>query len=85
VYDPLHHWGRTPCHPGPLYQAVSEEGPKKLSKTPATQATGCSLCYRTSILPVYSHAIFTCYLYLLFTVSLFHFLKCYFTLTLSYL
>uniref|UniRef100_A0A8C7U6C2 Phosphoinositide phospholipase C n=1 Tax=Oncorhynchus mykiss TaxID=8022 RepID=A0A8C7U6C2_ONCMY len=25
---PVHHWGRAPCHPGPLYKAVSEEGPK---------------------------------------------------------
>jgi hypothetical protein len=27
-YGPVHHCGRAPCHPGPLYQAVSEEGPK---------------------------------------------------------
>ena len=25
---PVHHWGQAFCHPGPLYQAVSEEGPK---------------------------------------------------------
>ena len=25
---PVHHWGQASCHPGPLYQAVSEEGPK---------------------------------------------------------
>ena len=24
----VHHWARAPCHLGPLYQAVSEEGPK---------------------------------------------------------
>uniref|UniRef100_A0A8C8LVK3 Uncharacterized protein n=1 Tax=Oncorhynchus tshawytscha TaxID=74940 RepID=A0A8C8LVK3_ONCTS len=24
----LHHWGQASCHPGPLYQAVSEEGTK---------------------------------------------------------
>jgi hypothetical protein len=23
----VYHWGQSPCHPGPLYQAVSEEGP----------------------------------------------------------
>ena len=23
-----HHWGRVPCHPGPLYHAASEEGSK---------------------------------------------------------
>jgi hypothetical protein len=23
-YSPVHHWGRAPSHPGPLYQAVSE-------------------------------------------------------------
>ena len=28
AYGPVHHWGQTSCHPGPLYQAVSEEGPK---------------------------------------------------------
>uniref|UniRef100_A0AAZ3PJ91 Tuftelin n=1 Tax=Oncorhynchus tshawytscha TaxID=74940 RepID=A0AAZ3PJ91_ONCTS len=28
VYSPVHHWGQASCHPGPLYQAVSEEGPK---------------------------------------------------------
>jgi hypothetical protein len=27
---------------------VSEEGPKKLSKTPATLVIDCSLCYRTA-------------------------------------
>jgi hypothetical protein len=25
---PVHHWVRAPCHPGHLYQAVSEEGQK---------------------------------------------------------
>uniref|UniRef100_A0A674B018 Kit ligand n=1 Tax=Salmo trutta TaxID=8032 RepID=A0A674B018_SALTR len=28
AYGPVHHWGQAPCHPGPLYQAVSEEAPK---------------------------------------------------------
>jgi hypothetical protein len=28
AYDPVHLWGRAPCHPGPPYQAVSEEDPK---------------------------------------------------------
>ena len=28
VYGPVHHWGQASCHPVPLYQAVSEEGPK---------------------------------------------------------
>jgi hypothetical protein len=28
VYGPVHHWGLASCHPGPLYKAVSEEGPK---------------------------------------------------------
>jgi hypothetical protein len=28
AYDPIHHWGKASCHLGPLYQAVSEEGPK---------------------------------------------------------
>jgi hypothetical protein len=27
AYGQVHHWGRVPCHPGPLYYAVSEEGP----------------------------------------------------------
>jgi hypothetical protein len=26
--SPVHHWGRAPCHPRPLYQVVSEEGPR---------------------------------------------------------
>ena len=25
---PVNHWGQASCHPGPLYQAVSEEGPE---------------------------------------------------------
>jgi hypothetical protein len=41
AYGPVHHWGRAPCHPGPLYQAVSEN-----CQTPATQVIDCSLCYR---------------------------------------
>ena len=28
TYNPVHHWGQASCHPGPLYQAVSEEDPK---------------------------------------------------------
>ena len=28
AYGPVHHWGQASCNPGPLYQAVSEEGPK---------------------------------------------------------
>jgi hypothetical protein len=28
VNGPVHHRGQASCHPGPLYQAVSEEGPK---------------------------------------------------------
>ena len=28
AYGPVHHWGQATCHPGPLYQAVSEDGPK---------------------------------------------------------
>ena len=28
AYGPVHHWVLATCHPGPLYQAVSEEGPK---------------------------------------------------------
>ena len=37
----VHHWGQASCHPGPLHQAVSEEGPKN-GQTPATQVTVCS-------------------------------------------
>ena len=29
AYGTVHHWGQASCHPGPLYQAVSEKGPKK--------------------------------------------------------
>jgi hypothetical protein len=28
AYGPSHRWTRALCHPGPLYQVVSEEGPK---------------------------------------------------------
>ena len=28
AYNPVHHRGQASCHPGPLFQAVSEEGPK---------------------------------------------------------
>jgi hypothetical protein len=26
AYRPVNHWGQASCHPGPLYQALSEEG-----------------------------------------------------------
>ena len=45
AYGPVHHWGQASCHPGPLYQAVSEEGPKNCL-TPATLVIDGSLCYR---------------------------------------
>jgi hypothetical protein len=32
AYGPVHHWGQAPCHPGHLYQAVSEEGPKNCQR-----------------------------------------------------
>ncbi|KAK6325509.1 hypothetical protein J4Q44_G00048510 [Coregonus suidteri] len=32
AYGPVHHWGKAPCHPGPLYQAVSEEGPQNCQR-----------------------------------------------------
>ena len=32
AYGPVHHRGQASCHPGPLYQAVSEEGPKSCQK-----------------------------------------------------
>jgi hypothetical protein len=32
AYGPVHHWGQASSHPGPLYQAVSEEGPKNCQK-----------------------------------------------------
>ena len=32
VYGSVHHWGQASCHPGPLYQAVSEEGPKNCQR-----------------------------------------------------
>jgi hypothetical protein len=41
AYGPVHHWGQASCHPGPLYQAVSEEN----CHTPTTVAIDCSLCY----------------------------------------
>jgi hypothetical protein len=46
VYGPVHYWCQVSCHPGPLYEAVSEEGPKN-GQTPATLVIDCSLCYRT--------------------------------------
>ena len=30
--SPVHHWGKAPCHPGPLYQAISEEGQKNCQR-----------------------------------------------------
>ena len=44
---PVHHWAQASCHPGLLYQAVSEDGPKNC-QTPATLVIDCSLCYRTA-------------------------------------
>jgi hypothetical protein len=32
VYGPVYHWGQASCHPGPLYQAESEEGPKNCQR-----------------------------------------------------
>jgi hypothetical protein len=43
AYCTVHCWGRAPWHPGPVYQAVSEEGPK-MCQTPANQVIDCSLC-----------------------------------------
>ena len=46
AYGPVHHRGQASCHPGPLYQAVSEEGtinwqslqtPYSLTVLPATE------------------------------------------------
>ena len=42
AYGPVHHWGQASCHPGPLYQVVSKDGPKKF-QTPATLVIDCSL------------------------------------------
>jgi hypothetical protein len=47
AYGPVHHRGKASCHPWPLYQAVSEEGPKNC-QTPATLVIDSSLCYRTA-------------------------------------
>jgi hypothetical protein len=41
AYGPVHHCGQAYCHPGSLYQAVSEEGP-------ATLVIDCSLFSRTA-------------------------------------
>ena len=43
AYSLVHHWGQASNHPGPPYQAVSEEGPKN---SPATPVIDSSLCYR---------------------------------------
>jgi hypothetical protein len=32
AYSPVHHRGKASCHLGPLYQAVSEEGPKNCQR-----------------------------------------------------
>jgi hypothetical protein len=32
AYGPIHHQGQACCHPEPLYQAVSEEGPKNCQR-----------------------------------------------------
>ena len=32
AYGPAHHRGQASCHPGPLYQVVSEEGPKNCQR-----------------------------------------------------
>ena len=32
AHSPVHHWGHASCHPGPLYQAVSEEVPKNCQR-----------------------------------------------------
>jgi hypothetical protein len=44
-YGPVHHWSQVSCHPGPLYQAVSEEGPKNCQRLQPL-SSDCSLCYR---------------------------------------
>jgi hypothetical protein len=46
VYGPVHHYGRAPCHPGSLYQAVSLEDPTNC-QTQAIQFIDCSGGYRT--------------------------------------
>ena len=32
AYGPVDHCGQASCHPGPLYQAVSKEGPKNCQR-----------------------------------------------------
>ena len=38
VYGPGHHWGQASCHPGLLYQVVSEEGPKNSQRLQPQQS-----------------------------------------------
>ena len=44
---PAHHWGQASCHPGPLYQAVSEEGIKN-GQSLKPPVIDWSLCYYTA-------------------------------------
>ena len=38
AYGPIHHWGQAPCYPGPLYQAVAEEGLKNCQRLQPPQS-----------------------------------------------
>ena len=38
AYGPVHHRGQASCHPGPLYQVVSEEGPKHCQRLQPPQS-----------------------------------------------
>ena len=46
AYGPVHHWGRAPCHPGPLYQACVREGPKNSQRLQLPKPWTPSLCYQ---------------------------------------
>jgi hypothetical protein len=54
AYNPVHHRGQASCHPGPRYQAVSEEGTKNCL-TPGTLVINCSLCSAWQAVPEHSH------------------------------
>jgi hypothetical protein len=38
AYGPVHHWGQASCHPGPIFYAVSEEGPNNCQRFQSTKS-----------------------------------------------
>ena len=51
AYGPVHHWDQASCHPGPLYQAVSEEGPTNCQRLQPPLVIDCLSATAHQVVP----------------------------------